>query len=194
VHRSSIAEALLLRTNYLGFEGGRRMAPRFVFIAQLRQLRSWITKLVKQVWNLLKPVWCYFRKKIQYKVKGKPIDTCPTVDTVLLALLLLSLFVALAVVALVRPTYHIKRLVIVINSIISVVLIAVFGIDVRKKIVHKQQRPYARNLGNTVLTVLSTTMALTTMYGVFWHNRLNEVIVRRDTDVIVGQCLCMLNV
>lgn len=165
------------------------MAPGYGLPKVLRfyeQLSS-INKKLEAAYQKLKQKWCSSRRFFQYKVDAEPIETCPSVDTVMLALLLLLLyFFALAVVALVIPNDHVKWTVIGVGTAFVILLSIVFGTDVYGKTVRKQERKYSRNLANTVLTVLFTTFVLTAMYGVFWHDKLNEVIIRRNEDVVVS--------
>jgi hypothetical protein len=156
----------------------------------------------------------FVRKSFGRKdVFGNVIETCPRIETVLLAFLVLLLFIIVAVLALRFPTARMKWVVIGTSAFFVAVLGCVFAYDVfLRKYCHLQGdmqaqsliscgtvnresvdshgntyvREYSRNLVNTILTVILTITVMATMYSQIWHKGLNDAVVRLETDTVVS--------
>jgi hypothetical protein len=48
-----------------------------------------------------------------------------------------------------------------------------------------------KSLVNTVLTVIGTIVILTTLYSQIWHPGLNDIVIRLETDSVVGTTLAI---
>jgi hypothetical protein len=89
------------------------------------------------LWLWSKPLdtvsWCWLdvRERIQLRGDdGVVIPTCPRVDTVLLSLLVLLMFLIAAVPAVIYPTIGIKYFVVIFNVTLASLLGATFAFDI----------------------------------------------------------------
>ncbi|KAF2689564.1 hypothetical protein K458DRAFT_384198 [Lentithecium fluviatile CBS 122367] len=114
---------------------------------------------------------------------GDVTETCPRIESVLLAFLFLFLFLVLSVVALRFPTTRIKWAVIGVSALFVAILGGVFVYD-SLLAKDRRMREYSRNLVNTILTVMLTMTVMTAMYSQVWHKGLNDTVIHLETDTV----------